>query len=156
MVMSRLPKTEVKMLVYEDTPRYDWWLKFALGVPLLVLLGAGIVLWFEDREASLIMFGVTVFDTILFRAILPRRFQIFEDRVKIVLGSPFAVSLSLGNIKEARQVPGSHALASSNIRFATSTHNVVEIVRKKGTSVLISPTHVDTFLELVNQAIAAA
>jgi hypothetical protein len=144
------------MLVYEDIPRYDWWLKFALGVPLLVLLGAGIVLWFEDREASLIMFGVTVFDTILFRAILPRRFQIFEDRVKIVLGSPFAVSLSLGNIKEARQVPGSHALASSNIRFATSTHNVVEIVRKKGTSVLISPTHVDTFLELVNQAIAAA
>lgn len=143
------------MLVYEDTPRYDWWLKLALGVPLLLLLGAGIALWFEDSEASLIIFGVTVFDTILFSAIFPRRFQIFEDRVRIVLGGPFAFSLSLCNIKEVRQVSGSHALASSNIRFATSTHNVVEIVRKKGTSVLISPAHADTFLELVNQAIAS-
>jgi len=39
-----------------------------------------------------------------------------------------------------------------SIRFATSTRHVVEIVRKKGLNLVISPSKEDIFLEKLNQA----
>ena len=81
-------------LVYEDTPRYDFWLKLILGSVLALTLILGVVLLSEDIIGAWVMFGVTLFDALLFKAILPRRFQIFQDRVKIVLGEPFALNES--------------------------------------------------------------
>jgi len=68
----------VKNPVYEDTPRYDFWLKILLGgiLGLTLVLGIASLLW-QDVEAALVMFGVTLFDALLFKAILPQRFQIF-------------------------------------------------------------------------------
>jgi len=74
----------MKNLVYEDTPRYDFWLKSILGGVLALTLILGVILLSEDIGAALAMFGVTLFDALLFKAILPRRYQIFQDRVRIV------------------------------------------------------------------------
>jgi len=139
-------------LVYEDTPIYDRSLKIILAGILGATFIVAIILIREELEAALIMFGLTVFDALLFKAILPQRFQIFEDRLVIVLGGPFAIRIPVSNISDAKSVSGSKALIYWGIRFATSTRNVVEIVRKKGLNIVISPTNEDMFLEQLNQA----
>ena len=143
-------KTDI--LLYEDTPEYDSWLKLILGGVLALTFILGVVFISQDTEAALVMFGITIFDALLFRAILPRRFQIFEDRLKILLGGPFAINIPFSNVAEAKSVSGSKVFAYSGMRFATSTKCVVEIVRKKGMKLIVSPKNEDMFLEQLNQA----
>jgi len=138
--------------LYEDIPRYDFWLKFILGGILALTFILGIILISEDTEAALAMFGITLFDALLFKAILPRRYQIFEDRLRILMGGPFAINISFSNIEEAKLASGRKAFAYRGLRLATSTHHVVEIVRKKGLNLVISPRNDDMFLEQLNQA----
>lgn len=142
-------------LIYEDTAQYDLWLKLILGGILALTLILGIVLLPVDIVGAWISFGVTVFDALLFYAILPRRCQLFEDRLRIVLGWPFALNIPLATIKEAKSASGSKAFVYWGIRFATSAKSVVEIVRHKGLNVVISPANRDVFLENLNQALTA-
>ena len=143
---------KANILLYEDTPKYDFWLKFILGGFLALTFVLGVVFLYQDTEAAIAMFGITLFDALLFKAILPRRFQIFEDRLKILLGGPLAINIPFSNIEEAKPATGRKAFAYWGIRFATSTAHVVEIVRKKGLNLVISPRNDDMFLEQLNQA----
>jgi len=143
---------KTNILIYEDTPKYDLWLKLILGGVLALTFILGIIFIYQDTKAAIAMFGITLFDALLFKAILPRRYQIFEDRLKILLGGPFSINISFSNIREAKSASGSKALVYWGIRFATSTHHVVEIVRKKGLNLVISPRNDDMFLEQLNQA----
>jgi len=144
---------KTNILLYEDTPKYDSSLKLILGGVLALTFILGIIFISQDTEAALAMFGITLFDALLFKAILPRRFKIFEDRLKILLGGPLAINIPLSNIVEAKPVSGRKAFAYWGIRFATSTRHVVEIVRKKGLNLVISPRNEDMFLEQLNQAL---
>ena len=143
-------KTDI--LLYEETPEYDKWLKLILGGILALTFILGVIFIYQDTEAAIVMFGVTLFDALLFKAILPRRYQIFEDRLRILLGGPLAINISLSNIEEARPASGRKAFAYNGIRFATSSRHVIEIVRKKGMNIVISPRNGDMFLEQLNQA----
>ena len=140
-------------MIYEDTPKYDLWLKLILGGVLALTLILGVIFIYRDTEAAIAMFGITVFDALLFKAILPRRFQIFEDRLKILLGGPFSINILLSNIAEVKPASSRKVFAYWGIRFATSTSNVVEIVCKKGLNLIISPRNGDMFLEQLNQAL---
>ena len=140
-------------MIYEDTPKYDLWLKLILGGVLALTLILGVIFIYRDTEAAIAMFGITVFDALLFKAILPRRFQIFEDRLKILLGGPFSINILLSNIAEVKSASSRKVFAYWGIRFATSTSNVVEVVRKKGLNLIISPRNDDMFLEQLNQAL---
>jgi len=140
-------------LIYEDIPKYDLWLKLILGGVLALTLILGVIFIYRDTEAAIAMFGITVFDALLFKAILPRRFQIFEDRLKILLGGPFSINILLSNIAEVKPASSRKVFAYWGIRFATSTSNVVEVVRKKGLNLIISPRNDDMFLEQLNQAL---
>ncbi len=142
-------------LIYEDTAQYDLWLKLILGGTLLLTFILWIVLLPVDTLGAWIFFGVTAFDALLFHAVLPRRYQLFKDRLRIVLGYPFSVNIPLSTIKEVKSVSGSKAFACWGIRFATSSKNVVEIIRRKGLNVVISPTNRETFLENLNQTLKA-
>ena len=146
----------MSMILYEDTARYDLWVKLILGGILAALFVTGVALLFEDVAEAGIMFGATIFDALLFWAILPQRFQVFEDKLRIVLGGPFAINISLANIEAARCASGRKVFAYWGIRFATSSRYVVEIVRKKGLNLIISPANGDMFLEQLNQAIQTA
>ena len=140
-------------MIYEDTPKYDLWLKLILGGVLALTLILGVILIYRDTEAAIAMFGITGFDALLFKAILPSRFQIFEDRLKILLGGPFSINILLSNIAEVKPASSRKIFAYWGIRFATSASNVVEIVRKKGLNLIISPRNDDMFLEQLNQAL---
>jgi hypothetical protein len=143
-------------LIYEDVPRYDIWLKLILGVVLALTFVAGVVLLFEDIVGAWVMFGVTIFDALLFKAILPKRFQVFKDRLKIILGGPFNINIPFSNIQEARPGSPSQSFFYWGIRLATSTQGIVEIVRRRGLSLVISPSNADLFLEQLGQALSVA
>lgn len=139
-------------LLYEDTSRYDLWVKILLSGTLVFTFILGVVFLFFDTLAAVILFSVTAFDYLLFKAIMPRRLQVFEDRMRIILGGPVAVNVSLANIKEARIVDGSTAIVYWGLKFATSTKAVVEIVREHGMDMVISPSHAETFIEELKRA----
>ncbi len=142
-------------LIYEERAQFDSWLKWIIGGTLALTLVMGVVFLLFDVASALAMFGVTVFDALLFNAILPRRYQIYQDRLRIVLGKPFAVSISFATIKEARSAAGSATFIYWGIRFATSAKSVVEIIRSKGLNIVISPADRDAFLEQLTQALQA-
>jgi len=143
---------KTNVLIFEDTPKYDLWLKLILGGVLALTLILGLIFIFQDSEVALAMFGVTLFDALLFKAILPQRFQIYQDRVRIVLGRPLAINIPFSNIRTVRTVSARKVFVYWGNRFATSTHSIVEIVRKKGLGFVISPANGDMFLEQLNQA----
>jgi hypothetical protein len=138
-------------LVYAEQAPYSWWLKLVLGGVPLVTLALGIWALAEDIFVAAIMFGVTIFDGLLFYFIMPRKYQIYSDRLVIVLGPPFNMTVPFADIKEVRAASRDYAVIYTGVRFATSTKHVLEIRRRKGTSTVISPDS-EMFLEQLNQA----
>ena len=89
---------------------------------------------------------------ILFWLILPKRFQILRDRLRIVLGGPLAINIPLSDISEVKSRTGIKAFIFGGIRFATSANHTVEIIRHKGLNMVISPANDDEFIKQLNQA----
>jgi len=140
------------LLLYSTKPRYDRWVKYLLGGTVAFTLILGIVLIPVEIEGAWVCFAATVFDGLLFWVIMPHSLQIYEDRVRIKLGGPFAVNIALANIREAKKGSTGDALAYGGVRFATSLRNVVIIVRRRGWNIVISPDDADMFIEQLNQA----
>ena len=143
-------------LIYEEAPLYESWLKYLVGGILAFTLVLGLVFLPFDLEGAYALLGLTAFDALLSYVIIPRRLQIYRDRLRIAFGSPFALNLPFATVKEAREASGIKAYVYWGICCATSSKNVVEIVRSKGLNVVISSTSVDTFLESLNQALKEA
>ena len=143
-------------LFYEDTARVDMLLKLMLTGIQAMFLVLGLVLLFWDTEVAFIMFGVTIFDAVLFRLVMPRKYQVYSDKVRIVLGGPFAWNIPFSTIKEVRPSSGASTFVYSGVRFATSSRDVVEIRRSRGCNVVISPSNKDVFLEQVHTAMENA
>jgi hypothetical protein len=154
----------MKRVLYEDSPKYDLWLKIVLAfAPSLVIVLAlltyyGVLPAESEEEARIalaVLFATAIFLLLLFWAILPRKYQILEDRIKIVLGRPFSFDIGFNTIEETRREGGRRiVLAYRGRRFATSAKNIVEIIRGKGMNVTISPRNRELFLQELNKAIA--
>ena len=140
--------------IYQAAPLYDGWLTILLGVIVLSLLGVGIYLVDLDISGTWTMLGAAAFIALLMYFIMPRKYQIFEDKIRIALGGQFAVNIPFSNIARVSPASGSKSYVYSGIRLATSSRNVVEIIRKRGGGVVISPRNRDIFLEQFNQAFA--
>lgn len=142
--------------VHEQAALYDSWTKYILAAILALTLIPG--LWFlsTEPETGCVLLGCTLFDVLLFHAILPRRYQLFNDRLRIVLGWPFAMNISLDTIREVRTADSWLAFAYWGIRFATSTRSMVEIDRSRGLNVVISPVERDTFIAQVSRLLPSA
>jgi hypothetical protein len=142
-------------LIYEDHPQPVWWLKLILGTILLLTFITGLVFLTIDKAASLVMLVVTVFDGLLFYLIMPRAYQIYSNRLRVVLGGPFGMNIKFKDIKSVKQVSGNQAFGSNGIRFTTSNKYVLEISRKGKMDVTISPAGGEIFLEQLNQSLKA-
>jgi hypothetical protein len=150
------------IVLHEDRPKYDLWLKALLAFTPTPLIVLGLLIYYgalpaepeEARAGAIILFASAIFTLLLFWAILPRKYQILGDRIKIVLGGPFSFNIGFNTIKETRGAEAWKGLGYWGIRFATSTKNVVEIVRSKGMDVVISPSKRELFLEELNKAVA--
>ncbi len=136
-------------LVYEDIPLYDKWFRAILGLILIAVLVPALVMINSDPETSIGLFGTAVFVVILLWVILPRKYLVLNDRLKIILGMGLSISVALDNIEAARIPKG----LTAGINFITSIRNPVEIVRRKGLNINISPGNRDLFLENMDRAL---
>lgn len=141
------------MLVYEEKAEYVSWFKLLFLIPIGLFIGAVIATFNLESEAALVLIGEGLFFILLFYFIMPRRYQIFNDRLRIVLGAPFRIDIPLSTIREVKHSSGIKAFVYSGVRFATSTKNVIEIVRNKGFNYVISPNNSEVFREQLNQVI---
>ena len=146
-----LPGMESQQIIFEDKPVYDRFNKYMVGIILTIPLVIAIVLLTQDTLGAAIMFGVTVFDAILFWCILPKRFVVYEDRLKIVLGGPFSYTIPFRDIVQVQQATKDKAFVYWGMRLGTSLKFQVEIKRKNGLSVLISPAMENDFIEQLNE-----
>jgi hypothetical protein len=140
-------------LIYEDIPRYDSWLKPLVSGFVTFFLLLGLIFLYFNTGLAITSFAISVFMALFFASIIPHRFRIFEDRLRIQLGGPLAFNIPLKHIVEARHGASSDILFYWGIKFGTSTSNVIEIVRNKGMNVIITPAHFNEFLNQLNKAI---
>lgn len=89
--------------------------------------------------------GTTAFDALLFHLVLPRRYQVFDTRLRIVLGWPVHWDIPFSTIKEARPARPVNTWMYYGIRLATSSKTTVEITRDR-----------QKFLERLGEALRAA
>ena len=140
------------ILIHEEKAEYNSWVKLIFILPVGFFVAAIIFAINRDFEAFPVLLGEALLFTLIFYFIMPRKYQIYQDKVRIVLGSPFAINIPLSTINEARHSSGIKSYFYSGIRFATSSRYVIEIVRSKGMNYVISPQNGDLFLEQLNQA----
>jgi hypothetical protein len=145
-------KTKSNVIVFQDIPVYDPVTKYSIAGIIVLTIIAGIVLLWFDVLGAIIMFAVTGLDALIFWSVLPRRFLVYEDRLKIVLGWPFSINIPLNDIKQVRIADRDMASVYLGMRFITSSKNLVEIERIGGLSVLFSPSQSSTFVENLEQA----
>ena len=140
------------MILHEERAEYSYWLRLIFLIPVGLIIGSIILASNHAYEGFLVLIGESVFFALLFYFIMPRKYQIFDDKLRIVLGNPFGVNIPLSTIKEVKHSSRIKAFIFGGIRFATSTRYVVEVVRNKGLSYVISPQNGDIFVERLNQA----
>jgi len=139
-------------VIYEESPRYDSLLKAIMALPVFFILFGIYYLFISQVEAATAMFAATILMAAIFWAIFPRRYQIFDSKFRIALGGPFSLSVHFDNLETARKPQG----ATFGINFGTcfSSDRVVQIVRKKGWYVNITPNDSDLFLGNLNKALS--
>ena len=137
-------------LLYQDKPRYGLLLKLILIIPMAFLVGS-LYLWLAgDITGSLALLPQAFIIGLIFWFVFPREYQVYEDHLRIVLGGPFSVKVGFQNIKAVRIT----SRTGLTINFVTRiTKNYVEIVKKKGWSIAITPTDNNTFIENANRAL---
>ena len=137
-------------MLYEDDPEYGLLLKLLMvAVPGLSLAGS-IYLWLSgETSGSLTLLAEAFIIAGTFSAILPRKYQVYEDHLRVVLGGPLSVKAGYEAIKEVRvtRMP----LLTMNFVTRMARRHVV-IVRKRGMSIAITPRDNDEFAAAANRA----
>jgi hypothetical protein len=138
-------------VIYEDTPRYDVYLKSIMVLPVFFIAFGIYYLIVAEIEAATTMFAATLLMAAMFWAMFPRKYLIFDSKFRIALGGPFSFTIPFSNLETAREPQG----ATFGINFPTcfSNQRTVQIIRKKGWYVNITPNDRDLFLENLDKAL---
>jgi hypothetical protein len=138
-------------LLYQDEPAYGLLLKLIVAIIPAVFLAASIYVWsLGDTSGGLALLLEAFIIGLILWVVFPRKYQVYEDHVRIVLGGPFSVKVGFENIKTIRVT----SRLSFSVNFVTRiTKSYVEIAKKKGLSIAITPTANDTFVENANRAL---
>jgi hypothetical protein len=135
-------------LIQEHKPKFDAWIKVLLLVPVCMPLIAFIALFSSgspDAPETLIVFAFII---LVIWLIMPRRFIIMEDRLKLVMGASLAINIPYHNIKELRKP----STVDLGVNFITSLKTPVEIVVHKGMNISIAPDDREAFINDINRA----
>jgi hypothetical protein len=138
-------------VIYEENPRYDSLLKAIMVLPVFFIIFGIYYLFIAEVEAAIAMFATTILMAAFYWAIFPRKYQILDSKFRIVLGGPFSFNIPFSNLETAKAPQG----ATFGINFPTciSNERTVQIIRKKGWYVNITPNDRDLFLENLNKAL---
>ena len=82
----------------------------------------------------------------------PCKYQIFDDKIRVVFGSPFHFDISFNNLDYICAGDWTEQF-KFNRHYTTSLYkNIVRIARNKGMVVNITPKSPDLFIDNVNKA----
>lgn len=140
----------MESIIYEDNPHYDVWLKGIMVLPVFFVV-IGLYYVFTAQVGSAIgLFATAVLMGAIYWAVMPRKYQVLDSKLRIVLGGPFSVNIPFDMLETAGKPEG----ISLGLNFATTfiSDHIVEIKRKKGMTVNITPNDRDQFLENLNKA----
>ena len=138
-------------------PRHDKGLSLVFIVLLLLPLGrAGFLVAADEFQWAWVMLGVTGLALLALWSVLPRAFELWPDRIRIVLGWPWGFNVPLNTIAEVLPARGVAAWICWGAGFATSFKTPVQIRRTKGMTIVVSPSNPAEFIESVRKALASA
>ncbi|MDP3879161.1 MAG: hypothetical protein Q8Q07_02500 [Dehalococcoidales bacterium] len=138
------------LLLYQDEPAYGLLLKLIVAGMPVALLGASLYLFSTgENEGGLALLLEAFLLVFIFWVVFPRKYQIYEDHVRIVLGGPFSIKVGFDRIKtiEVTRLP---TLSVNFVTRLALTH--VVIVKKRGLSIAITPGDNDLFVENARRA----
>jgi len=140
------------LLLYQDIPSYGLLLKLLVAIMPVALLAASIYLFSTGKsDDGLALLIETVIIGFIFWVVFPRRYQVYENHLRIVLGGPFSVKVGFDKIKTI-EVTSRQTLS---VNFVTKlTKNYVGITKKRGLTIAITPGDNDLFVENANQALS--
>ncbi len=139
------------LLLYQDEPAYGTIIRVILTIVPLVLLGFSVYLWTQDeKEGSLVLLLESLFVGLIFWAVFPRKYQVYEDQLRIALGGPLAIKIGFEKISRIEVT----SRTTFTVNYVTRlTNKYVIITKKKGLSVAITPKSNDAFVENANRAL---
>ena len=139
-------------LLYQDEPAYGLLLKLIIVIVPVILLTASVyLLSYGESSGGLALLVEAFIVGFIFWIVFPRRYQVYEDHIRIVLGGPFSVKVEFAKVEAIRVT--SRFIFSVN--FVTKlTRSFVEIAKKRGLSIAITPRDNDLFVENANQALS--
>jgi hypothetical protein len=140
------------VLFYQDEPAYGLFLKLIVVLVPAALLVASIYLLSSGENSGGLALLVEAFIVgFIFWIVFPRRYQVYEDHIRIALGGPFSVKVGFDKI-EAIRVTSKFIFS---VNFVTKlTKSYVEIAKRKGLSIAITPRDNDLFIENANLALS--
>lgn len=147
----------MQKVVYEEK------LKIGLSLKVLLMFTFGVIIgltvWsFHTGETigAWILSIVLVFTAVLLFAVLPRKYQIFSDKIKVVCGL-LRIDIPFGDVNAVEIRPRSDIYGSLEaLRFGTGTgQKCIMIKRKRGMNILIQPMNTERFMEMINRTIRA-
>ena len=152
------------MIIFEDSIKYDAWVKPLLVFPFVLLIVLGILFYVdahdsdifpkepatESRMASTVLFASAVFVLAIYWLVLPRKILITQEGIKIKF-SCFSWNIPYRTIKSVKPAEGLIVWWAHS--FITSYRSQIEIVRKYRLKIRVCPSRRDEFLQSANKAL---
>ena len=155
-------------LVYEDDTYWGRWqgsvvARYPIVVQISVILILLIVLILTskqlDRSEQTEMWLYLILASALLGFAIgwarwPRKYQIFDSKVRILLGRPFHFDIPFSNLEYASEGDWMDIWLAIRLNFITSrNNNIVTIVRKKRMGINITPDNSEMFVENLRKAL---
>jgi hypothetical protein len=150
MLKSCLVDYSKRILLYQEQVTYGLYLKLIVMVLPAALVTASLYLWSSgENTGGLTLLTEAVFISLIFLAIFPRKYQVYENHLRIVLGGPFSVKIGFDRITRI-EITSKTALTVNLVTRIAKTY--VIIVRKRGIGIAITPSSNRDFVENANRA----
>jgi len=138
--------------IYEDNLKCGFILKLVLCLAIGVLLALTIWGFYLGELIDGIIMLITLIVTIIsLFALIPRKYQICNDRIKVICGL-LKLNIPFDGIKSIETRSPSNIWGSLEaIRFGTGTgEKCIMIKRIHGMNILIQPSDMERFMEILN------
>jgi hypothetical protein len=137
-------------------------LKVSLGMKLfwclvvLVFFSLGFLSYLSKSFTGYVVCWIlTAFFIILALALTPRRLTSHDDEMEIKLWLGHTVTIPADNIRAVRKLSKSSVFLSQDVPLKSSWSIPVQVVRKKGSTLVLTPLNPDKFVAEVSKLIGA-
>ena len=137
-------------MLFQDEPYYGLFLRLLFLILPGGLATASLGLWSTGEEpASAVLLGEATIMGLIFWAVLPRAYQVFDNHLTIALGGSLSVRIGFEDIVKIEITDR----ASFGMNFTTDVRRkYVLISKKQGLSIAITPRNDPMFVENANNA----